>query len=123
MALCNGWGAVQEKGVGIMGWCRFWEAVAMTLGFPVGGVWGFPLCYGAAHRVWGCLRLGACQGASVWVVGHPYGGGLEVPMGCYGWVFRTTSLESIKGFTMGSVWGFLLRSGGGAMGHVAVRVS
>ena len=42
-------------------------------------------------------------------------------MGCYGWVFRTTSLESIKGFTMGSVWGFLLRSGGVAMGHVAVR--
>ena len=95
----------------------------MTLGFPVGGVWGFPLCYGAAHRVWGCLRLGACQGASVWVVGHPHGGDLEVSMGCYEWVFCTTSLESIKGFTMGSVWGFLLRSGGWAMGHVGVRVS
>ena len=39
MALCNGWGAVQEKGVGIVGWCRFWEAVGVTLEFPVGGVW------------------------------------------------------------------------------------
>ena len=41
MALYNGLGAVQEKGVGIVGWCRFWEAVAVTLGFPVGGVWGY----------------------------------------------------------------------------------
>ena len=39
MALYNVWGAVQEKGVGIVGWCRFWEAVAVTLGFPEGGVW------------------------------------------------------------------------------------
>jgi len=39
-ALCNGWEAVQEKGVGIVGWCRFCDAVAVTLGFPVGGVWG-----------------------------------------------------------------------------------
>jgi len=44
MALCNGWGAVQEKGVGIVGWCRFWEAVAVTLGFPVGDVWGSHSC-------------------------------------------------------------------------------
>ena len=40
MALCNGKGAFQEKGVGIVGWCRFWEAVGVTLGFPVGDVWG-----------------------------------------------------------------------------------
>ena len=39
MALYNGWEAVQEKGVGIVGWCRFWEAVAVALGFPVSGVW------------------------------------------------------------------------------------
>ena len=40
MALYNVWGAVQEKGVGIMGLCRFWEAVGVTLGFPVGDIWG-----------------------------------------------------------------------------------
>ena len=28
-----GGGAVQEKEVGIMGWCRFWEAVGVTLWF------------------------------------------------------------------------------------------
>ena len=44
MALCNGWGAVQEKGVGIVGWCRFCDAVAVTLGFPVGDVWGSHSC-------------------------------------------------------------------------------
>lgn len=83
MALCNVWWAVQEKGVGIVGWCRFWEAMTVTLGFPEGGVWGSH--YGPnmlpAHTVWGCLRLGACEGASVWGVGHPHGGDLEVPMG------------------------------------------
>ena len=32
-----------------------------------------------ANGVWGCLRLGACQGASVWGVRHPHGGDLEAP--------------------------------------------